>query len=198
MWLPILWEDINTPKDGLVEVPKNVWVGVSVEDQKTADERIPVLLRIPAAVRFVSVEPMLGGVGLLSKSYLKDHEWYKGVPGGLDWVICGGESGSGARPMHPHWVRSLRDQCQEAKVPFFFKGWGAYRYFPYYSEDGIWYDKFSDYYTQLITPSGYACYEEIDGQPYPDTFFVSGRFNDELDGRLLDYREWNEFPKEEE
>lgn len=99
-----------------------------------ADQRIPVLLQIPTAVRFVSVEPMLGPVSFRWLS-----AWPENAPtialnpynGGrtneysglrkLDWVICGGESGSRARPMHPDWARNLRDQCRDAGVPFFFK-----------------------------------------------------------------------------
>jgi protein gp37 len=110
--------------------PNNCWLGVSVENQKTADERIPILLQIPAAKRFVSVEPMLGQVDI--KSYFPGTVWYgfrespSGVKiiQGLDWVCCGGETGPGARPMHPDWVRSLLNQCQVAGVPFFFKKWG--------------------------------------------------------------------------
>lgn len=93
---------------------KNIWLGVSAENQQRADERIPILLQIPAAVRFVSVEPMLGPVVLPSRYAV------------LDWVICGGETGPGARPMRSDWARSLRDQCQETGVPFFFKRWGKY------------------------------------------------------------------------
>ncbi len=92
---------------------RNVWLGVSVEDQQRAEERIPDLLATPAAVRFLSVEPLLGPVALRD---LMDK---------IDWVIVGGESGPGARPMHPDWVRSIRDQCQAAGVPFFFKQWGG-------------------------------------------------------------------------
>ena len=91
----------------------NVWLGVSVEDQQRADERIPHLLQTPAAVRFLSVEPMLGPVALSA--------WL----GSIDWVICGGESGPGARPMDQGWARILRDQCVHAGVPFFFKQWGG-------------------------------------------------------------------------
>ena len=91
---------------------KNVWLGVTAENQQRADERIPILLQIPAAVRFVSIEPMLGPVVI-------PEEW-------PDWVICGGETGPGARPIHPDWVRSLRDQCQAAGTPFFFKSWGEW------------------------------------------------------------------------
>jgi len=101
------------PKDFNVPLP-NVWLGVSAERQQEADERIPDLLATPAAVRFVSAEPLLGALDLTP--------WLTGV---LDWVIVGGESGPGARPMHPDWVRSIRDQCVSAGVAFFFKQWGA-------------------------------------------------------------------------
>jgi protein gp37 len=110
-------------RDGKPDPFPNIWLGVTAENQERANERIPTLLQIPAAVRFVSVEPMLGPVDL--------SEWIN--PQGatarddparyslLDWVICGGESGPDARPMHPDWARSLRDQCQMAGVPFFMK-----------------------------------------------------------------------------
>ena len=90
----------------------NVWCGISCEDHDTADERIPILLDTPAAVRFISAEPLLGPIELAPF-------------GGLDWVIVGGESGAGARPMDLEWVRSLRDRCTAAGVPFFFKQWGG-------------------------------------------------------------------------
>lgn len=105
----------------------NVWLGVSVEDQKAADERIPLLMKTPAAIRFLSCEPLLGQIDL-GYNDTCDHKYYSctdiGCWSGLDWVIAGGESGPGARPMHPDWVRSLRDQCKAAGVPFFFKQWG--------------------------------------------------------------------------
>jgi protein gp37 len=114
---------------------ENVWLGVTVEDQQRADERIPLLLQVPAAVRFLSVEPMLGPVDISShlanvcqgvhwgrlRPGTKDPAW----PSAISWVICGGESGHGARPMHPDWARSLRDQCQAAGVPFFMKQMGS-------------------------------------------------------------------------
>lgn len=121
---------------------KNVWMGVSVENQKAADERIPYLLQVSAAVRLVSIEPMLGPVDLnrgfcyesetainfLTGEFLTNPHQEEPSKGNhkLDWVICGGESGHHARPMHPDWVRSLRNQCQAAGVPFFFKQWGEY------------------------------------------------------------------------
>jgi protein gp37 len=105
---------------------KNIWLGVTAENQEQADKRIPILNEIPAAVKFVSIEPMLSAVDL-NKSLehtLKCHAG--GLKNCLSWVICGGESGHKARPMHPNWVRSLRDQCKTANVPFFFKQWGEW------------------------------------------------------------------------
>lgn len=127
---------------------QNVWLGVSVEDQETANKRIPFLLDTLSAIRFISAEPLLGSINLN-----RIHESYTGYDGlhtqswesrlylhrskgqtadhldnfpKLDWVVVGGESGPNARPMHPDWVRSLRDQCQEAEVPYFFKQWGEW------------------------------------------------------------------------
>lgn len=90
----------------------NLWLLVSCEDQRWYDRRVPVLMQIPAVVRGVSLEPLLGPIQL--------------AHGGLDWVIVGGESGPHARPMHPDWVRSLRHQCQIAGLPFLFKQWGEW------------------------------------------------------------------------
>ncbi|GAA3308618.1 phage Gp37/Gp68 family protein [Nonomuraea dietziae] len=117
----------------------NVWLGVSVEDQKRADLRVPALLRTPAAARFLSCEPLLGPINLhqavwtmgserghgLSASYVHAGDCCRRFHG-IDWVIAGGESGPGARPMHPEWARSLRDQCQSAGIAFLFKQWGAF------------------------------------------------------------------------
>lgn len=122
----------------------NVWLGVTAENQQRADERIPILLQIPAAVRFVSVEPMLGPVDLTKINQGSD-SWINALTGDwigyhhyggaktvkeswpkLDWCIVGGETGPGARPMHPDWVRSLRDQCQASGTKFFFKSWGEW------------------------------------------------------------------------
>ena len=95
----------------------NVWLGVSAEDQHWADIRIPALLRTPAAVRFVSAEPLLGRIDL---SLGRSGYWRS-----LSWVIAGGESGPGARPCELEWLRSLRDQCVDAGVPVFIKQLGA-------------------------------------------------------------------------
>lgn len=125
----------------------NVWLGVSVEDQKTADERIPLLLQTPAAHRWVSYEPALGPVDFTALAHeenftRRDGKWtlfsnaltgerstspYSGVTGPkLDWLVMGGETGSRARPMHPDWARSVRDQCHAAGTPLFFKSWGEH------------------------------------------------------------------------
>lgn len=119
---PVVYEESSWP-------PKNVWLGVSVENQETADERIPLLLQTPAAVRFVSAEPLLGPVDLDQALWFYDVEAAPNVRGLLNklhWVIVGGESGPGARPMHPDWARSIRDQCHATGVPFFFKQWGEW------------------------------------------------------------------------
>jgi protein gp37 len=93
--------------------PRNVWMGVSVEDERVV-QRIRDLVAVPAQVRFLSCEPLIGPLNRLP---LK----------GIHWVIVGGESGPGARPMHPEWVESIHKQCQSKKVPFFFKQWGGVR-----------------------------------------------------------------------
>jgi protein gp37 len=111
------WQDEHCP-DGagfIREWPlPNVILGVSVEDQATADERVPHLLATPAACRMVSAEPLLGSVDF--------SQWIRG----LGWIVSGGESGPGARPMHPGWARSIRDQCQAAGVAYYHKQNGAW------------------------------------------------------------------------
>lgn len=111
-----------SPKHVLARVLPNVWLGVSTERQKEYDERWPHLASTPAAVRFISYEPALGPLNLQSMALTLDRP-IKMFP---DWVICGGESGPDARPMHPAWARALRDQCALLGVPFFFKQWGAW------------------------------------------------------------------------
>lgn len=96
-------------------IPANVWLGTTVEDQKMADLRVPILRSIPAKVRFLSVEPMLGEVTMRP-------DWMLG----LDWIICGGESGAGARVMQDWWATHLREQCQAAGVHFFMKQLGGH------------------------------------------------------------------------
>jgi len=156
-------------------------------------------LQTPAAVHYVSVEPMLGAVDLhsISKPHqvsvqanvLDQHGYYQG----LDWVICGGESGPGARPMHPNWVRSLRDQCQAAGVPFFFKQWGEWM--------GM------DYTGARIAGDGAECFR-WSGVPMPpflpgesigknhrfDQGFGASRIGKKRAGHRLDGRTWQQFP----
>lgn len=124
-----------------VDPPENVWLGVSAEDQERADERIPLLLQTPAAVRFVSLEPLLGTIDLLNLpdglSALTGWKWTRDkceIPRelrGIDWVIVGGESGPNARPCDVSWIRSILQQCQTAGINCFVKqlgskpvGWG--------------------------------------------------------------------------
>lgn len=147
----------------------NVWLGVSVENQHFADERIPLLLQTPAAVRWISAEPLLGPVDLnnmhppnYGSAFTHTFGWPR-----LDWVIAGGESGPHARPMHPDWARSLRDQCQAAGVPFFFKQWGEY----------------------LPGDQSNAHLEASMGR-----IGEFDRLGKKAAGRLLDGREWNEYP----
>jgi len=104
----------------------NGWLGGSVENQSTLDERVSELLQTPAVVRFLSCEPLLSHVDI--SAYLADHEWETGTPGGVSWVIVGGESGPGARPCHVEWIRSVVRQCAAASVPCFVKQLGAQPY----------------------------------------------------------------------
>ena len=145
---PLAIENENAVTQWLDRGMPNVWLGVTVENQQWADHRIPILLDTPASVRFVSVEPMLGPVRLDilnfhqsvlpsafnallgGETLLRHGEWdfQFGSDGAfLDWVICGGETGHGARPMHPDWACDLLMQCESEGVPFFFKKWGSYK-----------------------------------------------------------------------
>lgn len=182
----------------------NVWLGVSIEDQATADARIPQLLAAPAAVRFLSIEPMLGPISLRCIPWTaSDRGFVDALTGktqhpetrarypdrhpdvmGLDLVIVGGESGPHARPMHPAWARFLRDQCVAAGVPFFFKQWGEWmpveRLLP--SQPGH----------VTVWPDGAV------GPGNANRNGGSGwsveRIGKKAAGRLLDGREWNEMP----
>jgi protein gp37 len=135
------WFGSNDFSRSVAKWPNHIWIGTTVEDQEHADKRIPHLLQIPAKVRFLSVEPLLSDVhiepllrGLKSicgtcregnsRSCFEPHNRI-GDGRGIHWVIVGGESGNSVRPMDIEWVRSLRDQCQAAKVPFFFKQYAA-------------------------------------------------------------------------
>lgn len=149
--------------------PDNVWIGTTVENQQQAEIRIPYLIRIPASVLFLSCEPMLSEIKL-------PVDWADGS-GMVNWVICGGESGHGARPMNDRWAQSLRDQCKQANVAFFFKQWGEHipisqvRYLPKETRE------------TLKTNHGHP-------GDMPDTFKLGKKAN----GSLLDGVEHKNFP----
>lgn len=177
----------------------NVWLGTSVENQATADKRIPLLLDTPAAVRWISAEPLIGPLDLSRNGLWLIQRWkscdslptapwcpddpmkWWWAPQALrgsgqkliDWVIAGGESGPGARPSHPDWFRSLRVQCWAANVPFFFKQWGEW-----------------------LPMLGHAEGVPVRGDKYthPDGT-IMGRAGKRAAGRRLDGRTWNEFPR---
>ncbi len=195
--------------------PHNVWLGTSVEDQERADERIPHLLGIPAKVRFLSCEPLLGPVDIQSMSFCANcfgdaetqhlddgtpwcAECDSEMPGyildpitdngpGIHWVIAGGESGPGARPMHPDWVRSLRDQCAEAQVAFFFKQWGEWVTAGHHGFGAL--------------PERDLCWIREDGSMWEtlpqnenDDAITCKKVGKHAAGRILDGIEHNEFP----
>lgn len=144
--------------------PPNIWIGTTAESQKWAEKRISVLLGLPAAVRFLSCEPLLGPLDI--------SRWLTGMRR-VDWVIAGGESGHKARPMNPAWVRSLRDQCSNAGVPFHFKQWGHWR--PDYANAGPTRRRIT-----ITDPYGSAV--------------TLVRLGKHASGRDLDGRTWDEFP----
>jgi len=146
--------------------PHNVWLGTTVETQRWADRRIPVLLRQPAAVLFLSCEPLLGPIDL--------SRWFVKADGDrrIDWVISGGESGPRARPMNPGWVRALRNQCRAHRVPFHFKQWGNWR-----PVDGH--------------IDGYRARNLEDKNGIPIVMVNMGK---KAAGRILDGRKWDELP----
>jgi protein gp37 len=189
----------------LSSLPKRWWLGVTAENQQAADERIPILLQIPAVVKFVSIEPMLGPIDIVPYIGYLTHECECGFhrdemhifPMGsnwlcpecgkmttnreaISWVIVGGESGPGARPMHPGWARSIRNQCQESGTPFFFKQWGGWT-----AEKG-WYLK------EGMT----HCKSMIVDRDNQDNIGISmGKVGKKKAGRFLDGRTWDEYPE---
>lgn len=204
---------IREEKDAIVTVANgrwplpNVWLGVTAETQARADERIPVLLRTPAAVRFLSAEPLLGPIELRGVRWdqpsnqnaldvLRAGLWHpihgliKQPINKLNWVITGGESGPGARPSHPDWFRSLRDQCVAAGVPFFFKQWGAWQ-----NGSGKNWSGLVVLNDGRVVPGP----EDVDAQTrnhwqhYEPT--VMCRVGKAAAGRLLDGGEWSQFPE---
>jgi len=201
----------------------NVFLGVTAEDQARADERIPLLLETPAAVRFVSIEPMLGPVDLpvllhhrgIEPSYghvigtgdggepwIVDHRdgahWsYYDLPfTGVDWVIAGGETGPGARPLHPAWVRQARDQCQAAGVPLFVKQLGEWAPIGHYDEHG----QLLSYSLTRDRTGKPACAVTPDGRMVGIDFAPTGsaymeRVGKARAGHLLDGVEHRAFPR---
>lgn len=166
---------------------RNVWLGVSVEDQVTADERIPLLLETPAAVRWISAEPLLGPINL--RRYLDvDLDRGLGEPW-LDWVVVGGESGPHARPMHLDWARSLRDQCAAADVPMLFKQWGEF--WP-----GVLDRKPHETEPWRITPDGVRMWNLTESLQPAETWpaAIMTRAGKKVAGRLLDGVEHNGYP----
>lgn len=165
----------------------NVWIGATVVTQEEADRDIPKLLAVPTKVRFLSMEPLLGPVDLrlqrpVREDDRQDMDGYcshitTAAGSGIHWVIVGGESGPGARPMHPAWARSLRDQCQAAGVPFLFKQWGEW-----------------------IAPSQHGAARAENGfAPIKEFAMVEGQGRYHLvgkkaAGRQLDGRTWDEVP----
>jgi protein gp37 len=182
----------------------NVWFGVSAEDQDTWDHRVGILHQIPAAVRWVSVEPMLGPIHASNDLILwrcsdcevedlhhpSDSQYFEFCRDeaieqkpAIDWIVVGGESGNGARPMNPDWARSIRDQCIEAKVPFLFKQWGEWAPWDFDSWEPESFKK-----TQLDIYYGpYHSSDDIVQHVY--------RVGKKTAGRMLDGRTWDEYPE---
>lgn len=150
---------INEPLD-------NVWLGITICNQKEADRDIPKLLNIPVTKRFLSIEPMLGAIDI--SAYIKN----------IDWVIVGGESGRKARPMHPDWVRGVRDQCREACIPFFFKQWGE------------WLDR-DDIHKRGMIPHYETAVHEFSNK---ENYSVMFRIGTKKSGCLLDGIKYKEVP----
>lgn len=164
--------------------PADIWLGATVVNQCEADRDIPKLMRVPATMRFLSMEPLLGHVDVFSVA---------GAPTMIDWVIAGGESGPGARPMHPDWPRSLRDQCAAAGVPFLFK------------QHGEWATGSGDfgagrYETAAVARDGRVVHGGFDAAGYPagasraDGWSMIHRAGKRHAGRLLDGVQHDEFP----
>jgi protein gp37 len=203
----------------------NVWLGATICNQTEADRDIPKLLSIPAAKRFLSIEPILGALDIskyvdycenLDKSGIMrtaggEHIKYD-AHCGISWVIVGGESGNAARPMHPVWARSVQAQCSDARVPFFFKQWGEWGTacvsmttgFPVFRE-------FTSYQQWVNKASGWInggiCLDKEGKQLFNGADFANARDEDKFPvtimhrvgkkaaGRLLDGAEWNEYPE---
>jgi len=213
---------------GHSEELSHIWHGVSAENQECFDERVPLLLQTPSAVRFVSAEPLLGPIDFGEAippfadccnyaggctrpenpfAETTDPKSRPGIdscrPGycvfgriGIDGVIVGGESGPGARPMHPQWVRDIRDQCRAAGVPFFFKQWGQWAPLADHKELRETANKFA-----LVSRDGDVSYSDdgvitahLDGNDYAAAMVWMRNKHDA--GRVLDGRTWDEKPQD--
>lgn len=182
MFAPATWLHDNWPA--------HVWIGTTVENQEEAERRIPYLLSIPAKVRFLSCEPLLGPVNLVTVP----HGHAKAI-NYIDWIIVGGESGPGARPMHPAWARGLRDQCAAAGVPFFMKQWG--QYLPVYdreTDDPDW--RRCDAVAREHPKGRWLNLDGGHGFHGEHVVYVDP-VGKKRAGRLLDGREWNDMPEVE-
>jgi protein gp37 len=203
---------INPYDDKLYPIPQNLWLGVSVEDQQAADERIPLLLQVPAAVRFLSCEPLLGPVDIIKAAKLTPNHWGDPhCPPSIQWIIAGGESGPKARPTHPDWVRLIRDQCEDQEVTFFFKQWGEYIPFENTAQPPFMYcsakgEEYDSHHLNVIDPEtseagrfmGKRWMEVLDAVHYchelksADCMFL--KVGKKAAGRLLDGKEYNGMP----
>lgn len=159
---------------GIQHLPVNVWLGITVVNQAEADRDVPKLLDTSAVIRFLSIEPMQGEIILRS-------EWLEM----LDWIICGGESGPGARPMHPEWARLLRNQCDVAGVAYLFKQWGDWA-----PSENCTIDCTAD--TLIFDETAKTWRKSVDGGWIGDQAMC--RVGKKRAGRLLDGVEHNSFP----
>lgn len=191
-------ENINQmiPLPWRAHPPKNVWYGTSVEDQQRVDERIEKLLQVNAWVRFLSCEPMLGPVRLPSLA-TPWKDWRRCGGPGIHWVICGGESGHGARPIRKEWAQCLQMDCERTGIAFFFKQWGEY--VPAWSNDGapFWLDNGSAFDPGETWPHPRIHTWESGRVPHTEDLYycsASVRVGKHAAGRLLDGVEWNEMP----
>jgi protein gp37 len=163
--MPVPFDKVDPAQLAEAPFPANIWLGVTAEDQKRADERLPILTSIPAMHHFVSCEPLLGPVDVTP--------WAEA----LDWVILGGETGPGARPMHPNWARAIVCEREDAGVPVFFKSWGEWA--PGYVEHGNWLDY------------GDMCVADTHDWPEGWCSFKVGK---KAAGHLLDCQEYQQVP----
>jgi protein gp37 len=170
----------------------NVWLGISAEDETTFLKRAPLLIKTPAAVKWLSLEPLLGPMNFEAFSTFFYTGWTEApFDDVIDWVVVGGESGARARPMHPDWARYVRDKCVEANVPFFFKQWGEW------DGGGVFGSECDDPCGRDVKalPGG-----ALTGTDWEPGSHLKGsqtihRVGKKAAGRLLDGREWNEYPE---